>query len=38
MDGVLSQSDLQRLEEGGVSDNFCFEDIVAAHPKKAYKW
>ena len=32
------EADLERLEQGGVSDHFCFEDIVAAHPKRAFKW
>ena len=33
-----AEADLERLEQGGVSADFCFEDIVAMYPKRAFKW
>ena len=33
-----AEADLERLEQGGVSADFCFEDIVATYPKRAFKW
>ena len=33
-----AEADLERLEQGGVSADFCFEDVVATYPKRAFKW
>ncbi|KAK9839401.1 hypothetical protein WJX81_000001 [Elliptochloris bilobata] len=38
LEGQRAEADLERLEEGGVSETYCFEDVVNAHPKRAFKW
>lgn len=38
IEGQVLETDLERLEQGGVSPSYCFEDVVSLHPKRVYKW
>ena len=38
LQGRRAEADLENLEQGGVSDVYTFEDVLAAHPKRALKW